>query len=130
MGMMVKGLNTTNGGNSAGAGVETVGEVRAAGRMLGGFSPELAEAERRWKSFMYTTLYHHQKQRDASEVAQKIVNDLFIAYHADPKLMTTGWAETFSTSEPQQGRHIADNIAGMKDRSAPNGKQSQMKNIV
>src|SRR3546814_20197566 len=76
--------------------------------MLGGFSPELAEAERRWKSFMYTTLYHHPRQRDASEAAQKIVNDLFIAYHADPKLMTHGWAEHCVISEPQTSRHIAD----------------------
>src|SRR3546814_7410748 len=67
---------------------------------------------------MYTTLYHHPKQRDASEVAQKIVNDLFIAYHADPELMTPGWAEHCAISEPQKSRHIADYIAGMTDRYA------------
>src|SRR3546814_17727479 len=75
IGLMVNDVIETTRGNIAEAGIETVEDVRAAGRMLGGFSPELAEAERRWKSFMYTTLYHHPKQRDASEVAQKIVND-------------------------------------------------------
>src|SRR3546814_4839292 len=90
----------TTRGNIAEAGIETVEDVRAAGRMLGGFSPELAVAERRWKSFMYTTLYHHPKQCDASEVAQKIVNDLFIAYHADPKLMTPGWADHSAIPQP------------------------------
>src|SRR3546814_4355618 len=86
--------------------------------MLGGFSPELCEAYRLWKSFMFTTLYHHPKQRDASEVAQKIVNVLFIAYHADPKLMTPGWAEHCAISEPQTSSHIADYTAGMTDRYA------------
>ncbi|HEY9580233.1 MAG TPA: deoxyguanosinetriphosphate triphosphohydrolase [Rhizorhapis sp.] len=118
IGLMVNDVIETTRGNIAEAGIETVEDVRAAGRMLGGFSPELAEAERRWKSFMYTTLYHHPKQRDASEVAQKIVNDLFIAYHADPKLMTPGWAEHCAISEPQKSRHIADYIAGMTDRYA------------
>src|SRR3546814_10339644 len=78
IGLMVNDVIETTLGNIAEAGIETVEDVRAAGRMLGGFSPELAEAERRWKSFMYTTLYHHPRQRDASEAAQKIVNDLFI----------------------------------------------------
>src|SRR3546814_19916375 len=118
IGLMVNDVNETTRGNIAEAGIETVEDVRAAGRMLGGFSPELAGAERRWKSFMYTTLYHHPKQRDASEVAKKIVNDLFIAYNADPKLMTLGWPEPCARSQPQRSRNIDVLIAGMTNRQS------------
>jgi dGTPase len=86
--------------------------------MLGGFSPALAEAERHWKRFMYAALYHHPRQIAASVGAQKIVNELFLAYHANPALMSDSWVAHCDTSEPDKSRHIADFIAGMTDRYA------------
>lgn len=118
IGVMVNDVIETTRANIAETGVETVEDVRAAGRMLGGFSPAVAEAERQWKRFMYATLYHHPQQLAASASAQKIVNDLFAAYHADPGLMADGWAERCEAGEPAKSRHIADFIAGMTDRYA------------
>jgi dGTPase len=54
----------------------------------------------------------------ASAGAQRIVNDLFAAYHADPNLMASGWADRCNADEPDKSRHIADFIAGMTDRYA------------
>ncbi|MBB4639776.1 deoxyguanosinetriphosphate triphosphohydrolase [Rhizorhapis suberifaciens] len=118
IGLMVNDVLENTRANIRDTGVETVEDVRAAGCMLGGFSPELAEAERQWKRFMYATLYHHPRQLAASEAAQKIVNDLFTAYHADPHLMAEGWTEGCSEDEPQKSRHVVDYIAGMTDRFA------------
>ncbi|HKX23470.1 MAG TPA: deoxyguanosinetriphosphate triphosphohydrolase [Rhizorhapis sp.] len=118
IGLMVNDVIENTRANIREAGIETVEDVRSAGQMLSGFSPALAEAERQWKRFMYATLYHHPRQLEASEAAQKIVNDLFAAYHADPWLMTDGWTRRCKDEEPQKSRHIADFIAGMTDRYA------------
>lgn len=118
IGVMVNDVIAATRANIAEARIETVEDVRAAGRMLGGFSPAMEEAERAWKRFMYAALYHHPRQLAASSGAQGIVNDLFAAYHDDPTLMPTGWAERCAVSEPEKSRHIADFIAGMTDRYA------------
>ncbi|MCF8707524.1 deoxyguanosinetriphosphate triphosphohydrolase [Rhizorhapis sp. SPR117] len=118
IGLMVNDVIENTRANVAAAGIRTVEDVRAAGRMLGGFSPALAEAERHWKRFMYATLYHHPRQIAASAAAQKIVNELFLAYHANPALMSDSWVAHCDTSEPDKSRHIADFIAGMTDRYA------------
>lgn len=118
IGVMVNDVLETTHANIRDAGVETADDVRAARCMLGGFSSEMAEAERQWKRFMYATLYHHPRQLAASEGARRVVNDLFSAYHADPQLMADGWAECCSRDEPQKSRHVVDYIAGMTDRFA------------
>ena len=38
-------------------GVETTDDVRAAGRALAGFSPEMAAGERQLKAFLYARMY-------------------------------------------------------------------------
>ena len=118
IGLMVNDVIENTRTNIREAGIGTVEDVRSAGHMLSGFSPSLVEAERQWKRFMYATLYHHPRQLAASEAAQKIVNDLFAAYHADPSLMADGWTRRCGDEEPQKSRHIADFIAGMTDRYA------------
>ena len=118
IGLMVNDVIENTRTNIREAGIGTVEDVRSAGHMLSGFSPALVEAEREWKRFMYATLYHHPRQLAASEAAQKIVNDLFAAYHADPSLMADGWTRRCGDEEPQKSRHIADFIAGMTDRYA------------
>ncbi|HKX89052.1 MAG TPA: dNTP triphosphohydrolase, partial [Sphingopyxis sp.] len=62
IGVMVNDVIAATEANVADAGVASVGEVRAAGRTLGGFSPELAAQERELKRFMYANLYHHPEQ--------------------------------------------------------------------
>ncbi|MDB5702971.1 MAG: deoxyguanosinetriphosphate triphosphohydrolase, partial [Sphingomonas bacterium] len=100
------------------AGVETAEDVRAAGVCLAGFSPEMREAERSLKRFMYANLYHHPRQLEAARIAGDLVAGLFAAYHADPGLMPADWSGRLPAEEPARSRHIADFIAGMTDRYA------------
>ena len=100
------------------AGVETIAQVRGAGRMLAGFSPAMAAGERAFKRFMYDTLYYHPAQVDTSVQARIVVEALFAAYRSDPALMGPGWFGRLPAAEPARSRHIADYIAGMTDRFA------------
>ena len=118
IGVMANDLLTTTRANIAAAGVETVADVRALGRTLVAFSPELAAQERELKRFMYATLYHHPDQLAAADRARVIVMDLFRAYLADPALMPPEWRDECALEEPTRSRHIADFIAGMTDRYA------------
>ncbi|MFM7349063.1 MAG: deoxyguanosinetriphosphate triphosphohydrolase [Erythrobacter sp.] len=96
----------------------SVAEVRAAGRQLAGFSPEMTAQERRLKSFMYERLYYHPEQVAAAEKARDVVARLYAAYAADASLMPADWQARLPADEPQRSRVIADFIAGMSDRFA------------
>jgi dGTPase len=100
------------------AGVETVAEVRAAGRQLAGFSEAMATDERALKRFMYATLYHSPSQLAVAEEARGVLARLFAAYAGDAALLPGEWRTTLPTAEPERTRHIADFIAGMTDRYA------------
>ncbi len=118
IGVMANDLLDATRANIAESKVKTVDDVRALGRTLVAFSPELAAQERDLKRFMYATLYHHPDQLAAADRARVIVTDLFRAYREQPDLMPTEWHDDCSLEEPARSRHIADFIAGMTDRYA------------
>jgi dGTPase len=118
IGVMVNDVIAATRANVAAAGVASVGEVRAAGRPLGGFSLELAAQERELKRFMYANLYHHPEQIAAAEAANQIVGRLFAAYVDDPRLMGEDWSSRLPGEMTATIRHIGDYIAGMTDRFA------------
>jgi dGTPase len=99
-------------------GVGSVEEVRAAGRPLVAFSPELAEAERAFKRFMYEKLYYHPEQIETARRARAVLAELYSAYSQEPVLMEESWIDVMPRHEPDRSRHIADYIAGMTDRYA------------
>jgi dGTPase len=99
-------------------GIETVDDIRAAGRATAAFSPELAEAERAFKRFMYEKLYYHPEQIETARKARAIIAELYAAYSQEPVLMEESWIDYLPRHEPERSRHIADYIAGMTDRFA------------
>lgn len=101
-------------------GLASSADVRAAGRLLAGFSPLMHEQERHLKSFMYERLYYHPEQVAAADRARDVVVRLFAAYDQQPRLMANGWSATIPVDEPWRSRHIVDYIAGMTDRFAFN----------
>ena len=100
------------------AGCASVADVRAAGRQLAGFSPEMSRHERTLKHFMYQKLYYHPDQVAAAERARDVVARLFAAYSQDARLMPESWQAALPEHEPYRSRVIADFIAGMSDRFA------------
>ncbi len=99
-------------------GITSIDQVRDAGRCLAGFSPDMAQAERGLKAFMYDKLYYHPEQTSAAGKARDVIARLFVAYSQDAQLMPEQWLETLPDSEPFRSRTIADFIAGMSDRFA------------
>ncbi|MBB3345567.1 deoxyguanosinetriphosphate triphosphohydrolase [Sphingomonas sp. BK069] len=118
IGAMVNDLIAESRRRIDAAGVTNVEEVRAAGRALIAFSPEMAAAERELKRFMYANLYHHPRQLAAAEAAAQVVAGLFAAYRDDPARLPDEWRARLPEDEPGITRHIADFIAGMTDRYA------------
>jgi dGTPase len=100
------------------AGVCDSGDIRAAGRPLAGFSPDLAAEERALKAFMYERLYYHPEQQATAARAREVVARLFAAIVETPSALPSSWRETLPEAEPQRSRHLADFVAGMTDRYA------------
>jgi dGTPase len=116
IGLMVNDVLATTRANLAGIG--TVEDVRAAGRPLAAFSPEMAAHERQLKTFLYRRLYYHDEQLATAERARAVIAKLFAAYHQRPELLPERWLGTLPREEPGRSRHVADFIAGMTDRYA------------
>jgi dGTPase len=98
------------------AGVETIDEVRAAGKQLAGFSDGMKAEERALKSHLYQHLYDSDALRPIRIEAQRIVGDLAGHYRGNPSALPPGWQR--GKGETARLRGIGDYIAGMTDRFA------------
>ena len=116
IGTMVNDVLVTTRANVEG--MDSVNEVRGAGKPLATFSPSMRDRERGLKQFMYKRLYYHPEQLATAERARDVISRLFVAYSQDSSTMPDDWLAQMPASEPHRSRHIADFIAGMTDRYA------------
>ena len=98
------------------AGVETVGDVRAVGRQLVGFSEGMQAEERALKRHLYVQLYDSAQLKPIRVEAQRIVGDLACFFRHHPEALPEGWQR--GEGETARLRGIGDYIAGMTDRFA------------
>lgn len=93
---------------------ESVDDVRMA-PPLAAFSPEVRSEADELKQFLMRNLYRHPRVMRMTGKAQRIVRELFAAFHQEPHLLSAD----YQRDDPvQQARAIADYIAGMTDRYA------------
>jgi len=97
-------------------GVETIEDVRSAGRPLAGFSEQLAPEEHMLKRFLYERLYDLPELRPVRDEADRVVANLARAYRSNRQLLPESWRS--DGDEIQQLRTIGDFVAGMTDRFA------------
>jgi dGTPase len=116
IGTMVGDVIGETGRRVSDSGVQTIDEVRSAGRQLAGFSAELTDEERALKRFLYATLYNSPQLVAVKDEAQRVVTELAAAYRAEPMLLPPEWQT--DEREVEQVRRIGDFIAGMTDRFA------------
>jgi dGTPase len=95
------------------AAMSGIGDVRAAGRALAGFSGEMAAEEAVLKAFLHARMYDAPQVKAVRAEAQKVLAGLFDAYRAEPGLLPPEWRP-----EGDPLRAIGDFIAGMTDRYA------------
>ena len=116
IGTMVEDVLAETERRVAGAGVQSIDEVRAAGQPLAGFSDALADEERELKRFLYDRLYGSAELNAVREEAQRVVSGLAAAYRDDPALLPEAWRR--GADEVERVRTIGDFIGGMTDRFA------------
>lgn len=95
--------------------IETLADVVAAPPLVG-FSPAMAEENRRLKTFLRDNLYRHYQVVRMTTKARRIIHDLFGAFSADPRLLPPEYQRRGNAEG--MPRSIADYIAGMTDRYA------------
>ena len=101
------------------AGVESIDDVRDAGKPLVSMSAEVHEQHIALKRFLHKHLYGHEQKLEMTRRAQRIVEDLFSAYTNDTERMPGEFSERAAElDEAGRARVIADYIAGMTDRFA------------
>lgn len=100
--------------NISDASPEGIDEVRKAGALIA-FSQEMQQQQLELKQFLRNKLYRHYRVNRMSSKAQRIIRDLFAAFHDDPMLMPDEFQMRAKVEKP---RAVADYIAGMTDRYA------------
>jgi dGTPase len=97
-------------------GVQSVTDVRGAGRTLIEVSQELAELKRELETFLFQRVYCHPQVLRLRERAQSMLREMFAGYLARPELLPP----RFAVRGEQVGlfRAVADYLAGMTDRFA------------
>jgi dGTPase len=98
------------------AGVGSVADVRAAGRRLVGYSPEMAEHVRELKEFLFSEMYRHYRVVRMGDKAARVLRDLFESLVREPRQLPPRFQEQIE----RDGVHrvVCDYIAGMTDRFA------------
>lgn len=95
------------------------GDIRRAGGPVVGFSPGVAEAGGRLKSFLFAHLYRSTRVVGVMDRAQAIVGDLVARYRHDPSAMPEPWeAQSARLDTRARLRLVGDFVAGMTDRYA------------
>lgn len=111
---MALDLIATTRANIEAAGVQSLADVRHAGRLVA-YSEELAPRLRELKAFLRQNLYAHYQVLRMTDKARRIIQDLFGAFMSDPRLLPPQYQMRARADTP---RAIADYIAGMTDRYA------------
>ena len=119
IGTVVNDLIDSTRRNLEAAGVQSIGEVRAAGKPLVSPSKDVLAQHLALKKFLTEHLYRHEKKLDMTRRAQTIVRELFALYTTDLQQMPAEFADRAGPlDEAGQARVVADYIAGMTDRYA------------
>lgn len=98
------------------SGVRSALDVQNLSRNLIGFSEDMQRRNRELKDLLYAKLYRHYRVVRMQTKAERILSDLFNAYHVEPAILPDHvqmWIDKRGLE-----RTICDYIAGMTDRYA------------
>lgn len=116
IGMEVTDLVQATNGRLRDSQVKSVEELQRLPYNVIGFSEDMHRRNRQLKDFLYNNLYRHYRVVRMAVKAERILNDLFNAYVAEPTMLP----HHVQTLIEERGLHrtICDHIAGMTDRYA------------
>ncbi|MDQ2186093.1 deoxyguanosinetriphosphate triphosphohydrolase [Alcaligenaceae bacterium A4P071] len=111
---LVVDLTQTSAARIAEHAPQSADDVRQAPALIG-FSEALRAEANALKRFLFENLYRHYRVLRMTTKAQRIVRELFVAFHGDARLLPPDYRRDDPIA---QARAIADYIAGMTDRYA------------
>ena len=98
------------------SGVRSVEELQRLPFNIVGHSEEMHRRNRELKDFLFTNLYRHYRVMRMATKAERILTDLFQAYHSEPACLPKH-VQSLNADRGLE-RNICDYIAGMTDRFA------------
>jgi dGTPase len=116
IGMEVSDLIYTTQQRLRDSNVRSVEELQRLPYNVIAFSEDMHRRNRQIKDFLYAKLYRHYRVVRMQVKAERILTDLFTAYHSEPSTLPTHVQE--QVEEFGLERTICDYIAGMTDRFA------------
>jgi dGTPase len=96
--------------------VRSPAEIQSLQTNLVGYDEEMQGRHRELKDFLYKNLYCHFRVLRMAVKAERVIADLFRAYHDEPAILPTGMQPAIEKRGLE--RTICDYIAGMTDRFA------------
>lgn len=119
MNLMVTDLVKQTRNNISDYKIKTVDDIRALGKPLVFFSPEMQKTNLTLKAFLMKNMYRHYKVNRMSSKAGRVVRDLFEFFLAEPECLPDAWRSlTEGKGTARTATVVADFIAGMTDRFA------------
>ena len=116
---MVEDVITVSTANFVERQPASVESVRIFGEPFVAFSPEMKQADRAIKAFLFPNMYRHPEVLPIRQDAERLVRDLFDTFFADPRKMPEEWLYGLSDlADTGLARRVCDYIAGMTDRYA------------
>ncbi|MCX8073505.1 MAG: deoxyguanosinetriphosphate triphosphohydrolase [Candidatus Binatia bacterium] len=98
--------------------IDSLAAVRNYAKPIVGFSEELEEKRLELKQFLFANLYRHYRVTRMMVKAQRVMEELFHAYLAEPKLLPPHILGRCEREGETLQRVVCDYIAGMTDRFA------------
>jgi dGTPase len=98
----------------------TVRDIRAAGRPMVQFSPEIWKDLKVIREFLFVRVYRAPSVVEMRVKVTKVVNELFPLFMEEPELLPKQWRKDVAECDGEiaLARIVADYIAGMTDRFA------------
>jgi dGTPase len=91
-------------------------DIRAVGRAIAGFSPEMLAMNQELKAFLMRHFYRHPRVVRMSFKARRLIKELFGAYLAEPLQLPYDIQARMRQGSDTPHRVICDYVAGMTDR--------------
>jgi dGTPase len=93
--------------------------IRAAPHPVIGFAPDLADANRAIRTFLYARMYRHWRVNRMTHKVETVVRDMATLFLDRPDLLRDDWRDRAGKPHTDQTAAIVrDYIAGMTDRFA------------
>ena len=118
IGAMIEDVLAETGSRLAAGGIETVEDVRRAGRMLVAFSPAMLADLGVLRRHLYERMYRHYRVNRTRSQARRILAEMFQLFMAEPETMPPEWSGKAVGDQTRRARAVCDYIAGMTDRYA------------